>query len=328
MSFLKRFLPGLIFSLGFLLFAGCGNSINKIVDSVNPAGDDQVEIIGSLNNYIDFMNEAQDQIDGSVTDNLTRYDEGVVAEKEEGDGFIFFMCTYNIFDEVKLTQLVLNPSNSLEDLERNSLIGKAQAFVDILAAIKSDCNDLAKYVSAEDYKDDQFVKSDELTTRMWANIDQYYALHQDLGDYLDTLFEKYEPAVDKGDPTSVALDNMNQVLELADKVTDLVEGYSSLTDFSEVQAGYDQMTTLIADHLGAAQPADLSTILLPTYTSFYNIADTYFMTDLKKTIRDYNSSDLEAVNSDVDSLISSYNSLVDSYNTALDVAETIWSNGL
>jgi hypothetical protein len=243
---------------------------------------------------------SSDPEDLSAVDSLNLYVDLANAAQEQIDDYL----TYD-----------------MDSIERNTLIGKGKAYIELLDNIKGQCKELAKYVNAEDFKDDAFARSTELLDAIWANIDEFYVLHDDLIEYIDVLFDKYEDkSFDPNDPIDVALHNMDGVLEKTDGVLDLLEDPQAISDPNALQLAYEELDGMLAVHAGNEKPALLDAGLQSAYDGFYSSLETQFLPGLKKMVRQYNSQEWDALDESASYAISDYNILVDYYNAVIDAS--------
>lgn len=314
-------LKGFVF-LSLLSLTGC-NFINDIADNIS--GDSDVSYsdtgaITSLNRYIDLVNTARDEVDYLEYD-LSYLESDINYYYDPGVYEASFSCMfdYEAYDAT-LHYDTMNPSG-LTSTESADLVAKATAVYDVLDELKSLCTDLAKHVTARDYKDDDFAYVNATIDQMYTLMDDYYTKHNELLDTVDALFDVYDTwEVDMSDPVSVGIDNMDKDLELADELLTMIEDnyYAGTSEgvSAQMQTVYDELEAAIAAH----QDIETSDYVSYYYSDFYSQLDTTYLPTIKRAMRDFDAADFDAIGYDYDDTLYSYNYLVDDYNYYLDVS--------
>ncbi len=304
--------------LAALSFTGCSSITDMFSDFTDTSSEwtseDSGSAISTLNRYTDLINGVHEQM--LILDSDTAYFESDIDSEYEP----YFTCTFNIYDRAGLESDTMNPID-LEGSEGDDLIAQATAIFATVDEAAVLCKDLAKYVTAQDYYTDDFAKGITLVADLYDTIDTYYDQHGKMLDTLDTLYTKYDTfTVDSSDPTSVGIDNMNKDLDMADAILTLIEdsAYEGTFDVTaELQSSYETLEASLAAHSGDNTP-DMDMTYAYDYTDFYNTMDVTFLPTVKRSIRDMESQDLDALTTDYYDVLDGYNSMVDSYNYFLD----------
>lgn len=291
-----------------------GNMTDTSEWTTDTGSDDAITV---LNRYTDLINSAHEQM--QYLDSDVAYFESDIDSGYDP----YFTCTFTLYDRDSLEYDTTNPTG-LEDTEAEDLKTQAAAIFATIDTTEGLCKDLSKYVTAEDYKTDDYAQGKALVTQLYDSIDTYYDEHNTLLETLDGLYDKYSTfVVDPNDPESVAIDNMNKDLDIADEILTLIE--DSVTDgtfvkMAEVQAAYDNLETNLTAHSGDNEPDFDSDSYTTDYTDFYNTLEVSFMPTIKRSLRDMESQDSDALSSDYYDVLDGYNSMVDSYNYFLDAS--------
>ena len=323
-----------LLALSLFVVSGC-SSLTKGLPFVDDYDDDdyyddydwdddyyydyEVSATEALNSYIDLINDGYDQV-SYVDDNLYYYLDDLEWYSYDPSYDYYFSCYFSLWDKENLFYSAQNPSTTeLTDAEKASLVAAADEAIEHLESVEELCYDLDKYVTAQDYKDDNFAESDDISLRLGLAIDDYYDAHDTLLDLVEELFAAYDTwEVDPNDPVSVAQGYMRDSLAAADAALDLVEvAYEAddLSNVDEVQAAYDELSGMLETH--QAQSAAIGDLNY-YYDSYYNSLDSSFLPVLKRTIRSMQNGDLEQFYYDYDDLIYEYNWMIDDYNYFLD----------
>lgn len=305
----------------FLMLSGC-NTVTDFMDSLK--GDDSTEVSDNsngdatftLNRYTDLINEAQDQV--SYLDDSVQYADYDLTNYDEAYG-VYFTCSFDIYDREALYTDTMNPIG-LETTEADDLKAQATIIWTSVDTLDTLCKDLHKYVAAQEYKTD-LQKGKDLVTQLYATIDTYYGAHDIVLDKVDTLFDKYSTwVVDPNDPNSVAIDNMNKDLDVAEQILDLVEDAyvnSNYTRGEELKTLASTLESQMAAHTGTNAPA-VDEYYTYNFDAFYNDMELNFMPNVtvaENAITAQNSDDLYTAYSNV---LDYYNYMIDDYNYFLD----------
>lgn len=317
-----------------LVLTGCGSFFsdvrNEVASELGISSDDYYEYddyvdaydsaVGSLNNYSDLINEAYDEMDYLeydlfyYTDDIDYYDPGVYEPT--------FSCLFEMYSYDWLKDATSSPSYELTEEERQWMITKADEIFTVVDSTKSLCRDLDRYVSSQDYKDDNFAKSEELITAIYAEMDSYYTLHSEMSQKLDELFDIYENfEVDPNDPISVGIGNMRDDMDLADALFDILDAAydtESLTQTAELEAAYNALLASAETH--SADPGIWDEYTLDYYEYFYTDLQDDFLPAAKVAMRAYNDGNWNDLDYAYWDMSDYYGFLVDDYNTYLDMA--------
>lgn len=305
--------------LSVLLLSGCSvlesfnNSVNNAVDPDNWTSE-STSAVASLNRYTDLINSAHEQM--QYLDSDVSY-----FESDMNDGIDpYFTCTFELYDRESLEADTTNPSG-IDDTEAQDLIAQATAIFATIDTTTELCKELDKYVTAQDYKTDDYAQGKTLVADLYTHLDTYYDQHDTLLATVDGLYDKYDTwTVDLSDPISVGIDNMDKDLEIADELLTLVEDsvtagtYEKMT---EVQTAYDNLTTAMEAHTGDNAPA-IDSAYTYNYTDFYDTLEVKFLPTIKRALRDMEAQDLDALTTDYYDVLDNYNLMVDSYNYFLE----------
>lgn len=309
------------FVLSALVFTGC-SSVTDMFSKVTDTGSSSTDtgVITSLNRYTDLVNGAHEQMQSLDSD--VSYFEGDMNDYSSLTYEPTFTCSFNITDRASLEADTSNPSG-LEDAESQDLVAQSTAIFATVDKTTSLCKDLSKYVTAQNYKTDDFAQGKTLVADLYTNIDEYYTEHNKMLDTLKALYDKYDTfTVDATDPNSVGIDNMNKDLDMADAMLTMVEDSVSAGTFdkaTELQDYYDSLSGTLAAHSGDNAPA-IDSAYSSDYTDFYNTLEVTFLPTVERSIRDMNNEDATSLSSDYYDVLDGYNSMVDSYNYFLDAS--------
>jgi len=317
-----------------LVLTGCGSFFSEVRDEVASelgiSSDDYYEYndyvdaydsaVGSLNNYSDLINEAYDEMDYLeydlfyYTDDIDYYEPSVYEPT--------FTCLFEMYSYDWLKEVTASPSYELTEDERQRLISKADEIFTVIDTTKENCRDLDRYVSSQDYKDDDFARSQELVDSIYLNMDAYYTLHADMNDLLEEMFEIYENfEVDPNDPISVGIGNMRDDMDLADAIFDILdEAYNSgeLTQSAELEAAYNALLASGESH--QTDPGIWDEYTLDYYEYFYADLQDDFLPASKVAMRAYNDGNWDDLDYAYWDMSDYYGFLVDDYNTYLDMS--------
>ncbi|OGJ42533.1 hypothetical protein A3J23_00220 [Candidatus Peregrinibacteria bacterium RIFCSPLOWO2_02_FULL_48_14] len=319
-----------LFLLSGLLLSGCeklwewpfGSEDSEITYDDTGLGDywgtSPTDATSTLNRYTDLINDVYEQI--KYLEDDTYYFEAGIADYDTYGYEPYFSCYYEIYDRDALYDATMNPVGLTVE-ESADLTAQATAIFAASDNAEGICKELGKYVTAQDYKDDDFAAGLILIDEIYTQTDAYYDLHNALLDKIDTLFDAYNTwEVDISDPTSVGIDNMNKDLDKAEAVLDLVEDAylegSMEGKTAELQALYDELSVSATDHTSNAP--DVSDYVIYYYEDFYSLVDGSFLPTTKRALRSLENSDLDALGTDYYDILDTYNLLVDDYNYYLD----------
>lgn len=306
-------------TLAVLALSGCSSITNLVNDTVSDVTDStettsSTGAITSLNRYTDLVNSAHEQMEWLDSD--VAYFESDMTDGYEPS----FTCGFDLYDRDGLEADTTNPTG-LEDSEATDLTAQAKAIFVTIDATEKLCKDLSKYVTAKDYETDDYAQGKTLVASLYDSIDEYYSEHNTLLDAVDALYDKYDTfEVDSTDPISVGIDNMNKDLDQADAILTLIEDSTvdgAFEKAAELQTAYDALDSSLAAHSGSNAP-DIDISYSSDYTDCYNELEVSFMPTVKRTIRDMQNEDADALTTDYYDVLDSYNAMVDSYNYFLD----------
>jgi hypothetical protein len=276
--------------------------------------------VGSLNNYSDLINDVYDEMDYLeydlfyYVDDIDYYDPGVYEPT--------FSCLFELYSYDWLKESTNSPSYELTDVERQSLIAQADAIFASADSTKETCRELDRYVSSQDYKDDNFAQSTILTDSLYAEMDAYYVLHDQMVDTLEALYDIYENfVVDPNDPESVAIGNMKDDMDIADAFIDIVDDAYATESFdrlSDIEAQYNEL--LAAAEVHSVDPGIFDTYVLDWYNYFYTDLQDDFLPAAKRSLRAFENGSWSELDSAYWDLIDYYGFMIDDYNTYLDTA--------
>lgn len=317
-----RLLTGLVLTSALLL-TSCGSFMDGLKQNLSGesdyAYDNAYSATDSLNRYIDLLNAGHDNVSWFEDD--LYYLEDDISYYSPGSYEPTFYCYFDVDSyDTTLEYDVMNPVG-LTSAETENLVPQAQAVYTTLDSLKTLCGDVAKHVTAQDYKDDDFAALYAKMDEAYVLIDTYYTQHNDLLDDVDSYFETYDTwEVDPSDPVSVGLDNMDKDIEEAEAILDLVEVnyYAGTTEgvAAELQDMYDALSDASANH----SSYDTGEYMAYYYESFYTELDQNYLPIVKRAIRNFEAADIDSVGYDYSDLLDSYNYLVDDYNYYLDAS--------
>jgi len=304
--------------LSALVFTGCSSVTDMFSQSSETDFTDFEGVIATLNTYTDLINGVHEQM--QVLDSDTVYFESDMNDYANITYEPSFTCSFELTDRTNLEAATSNPYG-LEDAESQDLIAQASAIFATVDKTTGLCKDLSKYVTAQNYKTDDFAQGHTLVTDLYTNIDAYYEEHNKMLETLDSLYSKYDTfTVDETDPNSVGIDNMNKDLDMADAMLTMIEDSVSAGTFdssSELQDYYDSLSGTLAEHSGDNGPTIDSTYS-SDYTDFYYTLEVTFLPTVERSIRDMDNQDGDSLTNDYYDVLDGYNSMVDSYNYFLD----------
>lgn len=322
MAYPRFFLTLALASSGFL--SACSNPIDDIKGWFN-GNDSSVSeydyydggfsaAMDTLKVYVTYVNDANSTV--NYVDSDVQYLDGDIQ-----DGYTpYFYCNYDMYDEDATRDLLRNPVG-LTDAEAADLVSRAEEIFPVLDRIEENCGELAKNITAEDYLDDDYASTYALIDALYADMDSYYDFHNELMDAIDVLYEIYDTfEVDPNDPYSVSVGNISDDLDLAEAILDFVEaGYMDETwgETADLQALYNELSASVDAHTGDNAPA-LDTYSVYYYDYFYDSLNLNYLPVAKRSIRNIQNNDQDAVSSDYSDLLYYYNILVDDYNYHLD----------
>jgi len=306
----------LIATLVFLSGCGLGDQFTQ---------DKREEIINSVNNCIEYSNVTLEKID-NFTEGMIDYEEEVELYKGDKNSRSPSMHCFHHFsareEESDFVDSMRNPSLSIKEEDRNKLVEQADKYVDIFESLLANCDKLEKYTLAEDFKDDNFSKSDQLVSKINQDIDSFYDLRPILMEILDKIADENDLLKDATDPGGIALRNIDEALK---KAEDLYDSMASLYDeegnevgqISQVENLNQELIKMIADHT-SNKPSGIDALGIQ-YDHFYNIdMEKNITLTAKKMIRMFNSGEQEDFYSELESLLLYYNNAVDSSNSFSD----------
>ncbi len=276
--------------------------------------------VSSLNSYVDFLNSSFNEVQ------LLEYD----VASYESDSLIYdgsfdplFSSLFTIDNSDLTYQTFMSPSTELTSFERSDLTDQTQDVFDTLGQIDELCKELDKYVTAQDYKDDNFAESDKLVFNLYTEIDNYYAQHNVFLETIDELFDIYETfEVDFGDPISVGVYNLGNSLDLAEELTDLIGEAYEQSDFSkasEIQLKYIGLANNWELSSGPYTPSFGDDTILTYYEYFYDDLEVNFLPVLKRSLRSLDAENSDQLGSDYFELVDNYNFLVTDFNAFLEI---------
>jgi|GEM_PF-2964245 len=318
-----------LFGLIFIL-TGCGSFISDVRDEVNDelfdydydSSDSYAydSAVSSLNNYSDLINETYDEMDYLeydlfyYTDDISYYDPGVYEPT--------FTCLFELYSYDWLSEATASPSSEIAEADQTWLVNQANLIFARVDSTEEVCRELDRYVSAQDYKDDSFARSDELVNAIYAEIDAYYVLHNEMVDKLEALYDIHENfVVDPSNPISVGIGNMKIDMDYADELADILDDAYETESFArvdELQALYD--TLLASADLNAPNPGITDEYVLDYYEYFYTDLQDNFLPASKRAIRAFNDGSWDDLDYAYWDVADYYGFLIDDYNTYLDVA--------
>lgn len=320
----KKILVGLI-SIA-LFISACSSSYELEFDNAFDSSSDSYDydVITSLNTYVDLGNAGYDAT-SALSDDIYYYEtdlDNYEALSASGLG-PEFTCNFYIYDKDYIFDAVMNPSSDLTTEEQSLLAEKASAMTSSLSTMETDCFALETYVTNEEYLTDDFAKSDELLTSIYDEYNNYLTIHNDMLDYIESLFDEYETfEVDESNPESVALGNMRETLDLADDALDIVEDMYTTGDMSHGQEAsdlYSQIDELNTSY--SSYSSNLEDYYAALYYDYYfTDLDEYYLPELKQAIVDANSGNYDNLSWSYSYLLDYYNYLIDDYNYFLEEA--------
>lgn len=313
-----------------LILTGCGSFISEVRDGISEElGLNSSEIdntaayhsaMSSLNEYSDLINDVYDEMDYLeydlfyYNDDVEYYDPGVYEPT--------FTCSFELYSYDWLAESTRNPSYELTETERQDLIAQADAIFASVDSTKETCRELDRYVSAQDYKDDAFFQSVTLIEELYAEMDAYYVLHDQMVDTLEAYYEIYENfVVDPNDPISVGIGFMREDMDIADAFIDILDDAYATETFDRKA----ELDTLYAELVAAGEvhspdPGIWDTYVLDWYNYFYTDLQDDFIPAAKRSIRAFESGSWTELDSAYWDLIDYYGYMIDDYNTYLDTA--------
>jgi hypothetical protein len=307
-------------ALSALVFTGCSSVTDMFSQSSDTGSIDSESVISGLNNYTDLINGVHEQM--QILDSDTVYFESDMNDYANITYEPTFTCNFNLADRASLEAYTANPSG-LEDAESQDLIAQASAIFATVDKTTELCKDLSKYVTAQNFKTDDFAQGQTLVADLYTNIDAYYEEHNKMLETLDTLYDKYDTfTVDETDPNSVGIDNMNKDLDMADAMLTMIEDSVSAGTFdasSELQDYYDSLSGTLIEHSGDNGPT-IDSAYSADYIDFYNTLEVTFLPTVERSIRDMDNQDSDSLTNDYYDVLDGYNSMVDSYNYFLDAS--------
>lgn len=309
-----------------LLLGGCGSFMKEVSSEVqNQLGGSETSTSGtsavaSLNEYSDLVNAVYDEMDYLEYD--LYYYEDDIQYYEPGAYELYFDCLFEVYELETMKASTASPSSELAKEDRDWLTSQAAQIVESAENTKTMCMDLDRYVSAQDYKDDNFAKSEQLLTSLYAEMDRYYELHNALVAKLDELYDIHENfVVDPNDPISVGIGNMKEDMDLADAFVDLVDAAYEKESFdgvNELQSLYDQLLASAEAH--GANPGITDQYTYDYYEYFYSDLQDSFLPAAKRAIRAFNTQSWTELDSAYWDLDDYYGFMIDNYNLYLDIS--------
>ena len=319
----SRLLKGTVLA-SLLLLSSC-----TFLDELksNLSGDDSADVTytddygysatDSLNRYIDLLNAGHDNVSSLedslyyLEDDISYYDPGVY----EPSFYCYF--DYNSYDATLVSD-VENPTG-LSAEETSSFSTQATAIVSTLDQLKTLCESINRHVTAQDYKDDDFVALYAQMDEAYDLMDSYYTAHNTLLEEVNAAFDTYDTwEVDLSDPISVGIDNMDKDLDKADEILTMIDDnyYAGTTEgvSAQIQALYDALLAVATEHSVLETNDSVSYY----YNDFYTELDQTFLPTVKRAMRNFDAADLDSVDTDYSDMLDSYNFLVDDYNYYLD----------
>ena len=265
----------------------------------------------SLNRYIDLLNTGHDNV-SSLEDSLYYLEDDILYYEPS------FYCYFDYSYDTTLVSDVANPVG-LTPEETTSFSTQATAIVSTLDQLKTLCEDINRHVTAQDYKDDDFVALYAKIDEAYALMDGYYIAHNNLLDEVNAAFDTYDTwEVDLSDPVSVGVDNMKKDLDKADEIISMIdENYTAGTTAgvsTQIQPLYDALLAIATEH----KTLETSETISYYYKDFYTQLDQTFLPTVKRAMRNFDAADLESVDWDYSDLLDSYGLLADDYNYYLD----------
>lgn len=333
---MKKILPAFLslFLLSSLLLSGCeslwewpfGGDKSDQAAEINAAVDESfaglfdetstapTDGMSSLERYTNLLNAVNDSISYLYTD--TAYFETSIQDYKDYGWEPYFSCSFEIYDREALYNDTMNPVG-LTDEEVATLKPEAEAIFASADNAQGLCEDLAKYVTAGDYKDDDFAQAMTLVEQIYAEFDTYSAVYNQLSDDIDLMSENYNTwVVDPNDPASVGQDNMDKDSDKAGAIVDLLgTAYiagASETEIAELQALYDELVATTATNSELSPGTDEN--LIYYYDDFYSVLDLSFLPTVKSALRSIKAADDESLSSDYTDTVDYYNTLIDDYN--------------
>jgi len=279
-----------------------------------------VSATDSLNAYVDFLNAGNDQM-SMLKNDVYYYFESDMNDYSNLGSEPSFSCAFSIYDYANLKNQVLDPQG-LTPKETMQLTSAVQDMITTIDSTEKLCKELSIYVTAQDYKEDDFAQGQTMITEIYANIETYYLYHEELLTYTDELFDIYDTWVpDPTDPSSVGLGYISDDLDFAETVFNVMEDSYSSSSFdklAELQASYQNLDSNVSTHIDANAPAITDPYVLEQYNTFYDQMTITFLPTAKRSLRNFTDQNLEALYTDYYDILASYNSLVDDYNYYLD----------
>ncbi len=278
------------------------------------------DAMSTLNRYTDLFNAVQTE--ASYLDDSIGYFESGIEDYKDYEIEPYFDCYFELYDRDALYNDTMNPVGLTQE-ETENIKPQAERIFYMVDETEALCNELTKYVIAQDYKDDDFMLGLDLAGQINGYIEALYSTSGELGDDLDALSAIYDTwTVDFTDPISVGRDNMSKDLDQAKLIYDLVEEayVSDVTEgkAEELQALYDLLTDAASEHLAATPDAE--SYVTYNYDDFYDVMDQNFLPTVKRTLRSLEAGDLDALASDYSDLLDYYNLLISDYNYYLDAS--------
>ncbi|MFT7183756.1 MAG: hypothetical protein ACI9QC_000078 [Oceanicoccus sp.] len=276
--------------------------------------------VGSLNEYSDLINDVYDTMDYLeydlfyYTEYIEYYDPGVYEPS--------FSCLFELYSYDWLIVSTANPSYELTEIERQDLIAQATAIFASAESTKETCRALDRYVSSQDYKDDAFAQSAVLVSQLYADMDAYYTLHDQMVDTLETLYDIYENwVVNPSDPTSVGIGNMKEDMDVAEAIIDIVADAYLTENFNQTAALetlYNELAALTEAH--SPDPGIYDAYVLDWYNYFYSDLEDKFLPATKRSLRALQSGNLNDLELAYWDITDHYDFIIDDYNTYLETA--------
>ena len=289
-----------------------GDSNAKIDSAIENTTDDNSasKAISYFNAVIEYDNNTSKKISNFLKRDLKKFTE-MIDKKQKPTGVLTWTSFIGINPNTKIgfgnNQVdLLNPNEFFEKDIANKVKPLIEGMISSYTTTKEAYDDLKKYYSNEDYKDDNWAKGEELVAKMKSNSESFYTNRDSFYDIIEPTMEIAEEVVLKDHPLKKEILHAKKTLKITDQLIGLLA--NSETPITEIEKSY----LALEERFNESKEIDKSNLekqnKLKNFTDFYKQIDD-MLGVLRKTKRDGEISDR-----DYDDLYREYDYVLKDYN--------------
>ncbi len=295
-----------------ILLVSCGKLGEKIKDEVAEKSNENVNDVGSViayNNFlVDYLNEASDLVKDAIEDAV---EIKTIVNKKEIKGYytggdVFMRPTPDIHKK-REGILLLEPDSNIPSEVKDSLVNNIKATAESFENIKKAYESFNKYLDSENFKDDDWAEGKKISEDLEKNIRSYYSNRTKVYGILEPLAIAAEIKLLEDHPLQETIIASKTDLGLVEEIVNMVYLQETVdmralnSKYIALEANFKKNKGLTPDLLKKHKKNDF-------YSRFYKQLEE-ILGKIRKSKRDDKITESEA-----NDIRSSYGYLVDRYN--------------